>query len=76
MPSIVAQKYGVFNVIVFFTVVMGVLIYCLGAIKTSDGFVAFAVIFGFFSGGGIRFPLFTVLALTQFLAQGYPLRHL
>lgn len=53
VPAFVAQKYGVFNVLVFFTVVIGVLICCLGVVKTSGGFVAFAIVFGFFSGGGI-----------------------
>ncbi|KAF5384257.1 hypothetical protein D9615_003436 [Tricholomella constricta] len=53
VPTIFVPKYGVFNLIVFFTFVMGVLIYCLGAVKSSNGFVAFAVFFGFFSGGGI-----------------------
>ncbi|GLB39628.1 putative MFS general substrate transporter [Lyophyllum shimeji] len=52
VPAVFAQKYGVFNVTIFLTVGMGVLIYCMGVIETTSGFVTFAVFFGFFFGGG------------------------
>ncbi|KAG6901232.1 hypothetical protein C0995_014993 [Termitomyces sp. Mi166 len=53
MATYYVPKVGVFNLHISFTLAMAVLIYVLGAIKTLGGFFVFAVLYGFFSGGGI-----------------------
>ncbi|KAG5635891.1 hypothetical protein H0H81_009752 [Sphagnurus paluster] len=52
VPGIFAPRFGVFNLLIFFTLAMAILIFCLGAVNDTGGFVAFAIAFGFFSGGG------------------------
>jgi len=53
IPTFYAPRLGVINLLLFFTAGMGVLLFCLGTIKSAGGFAAFSVAFGFVSGGAI-----------------------
>lgn len=52
VPTPLAPKIGVFNMLSFFMFGMAVIIYSFGAVKDEKGVVIFAIFFGFFSGGG------------------------
>ncbi|TFK75525.1 MFS general substrate transporter [Pluteus cervinus] len=53
LPGLIVSKYGVFNVMIFFTSVMGILLLSMITVKDVVGVVVFAILYGFFSGGGI-----------------------
>jgi hypothetical protein len=50
-----AAKFGVLNIIIFMTFGTGVLVFALLGITNVGGVVAFAILYGFFSGGGLSF---------------------
>lgn len=52
VPTVLAPRVGVFNMISFFMFGMAAIIYSFGAVKDEQGIIVFAVFFGFFSGGG------------------------
>ncbi|KAG6829972.1 hypothetical protein H0H92_002777 [Tricholoma furcatifolium] len=64
IPPIFVPKLGVFNLIIIFTLCMSASLYSLGAIHTTGGFFVFAILYGFFSGGGISLtpPMLASLA--------------
>ncbi|KAF8065015.1 major facilitator superfamily domain-containing protein [Lyophyllum atratum] len=53
LPPALAPKLGVVNLVIFFTFSMAVLEYCLLLMHDIGGFVAFAVVYGFFSGASV-----------------------
>ncbi|KAF9460408.1 MFS general substrate transporter [Collybia nuda] len=53
LPSLFAPRFGVFNLIIFFTVGAGITILCMTAVKDVAGTACFAVFFGFCSGATI-----------------------
>lgn len=50
VPPLLAQRLGIVNLVIFFTFSMAVLEYCLLLLTDVSGFMAFAVVYGFFSG--------------------------
>lgn len=52
VPTIFAPRCGVFNMLIFFTYAMAALLFAMGGLTNAAGFTVFAVLFGFFSGGG------------------------
>lgn len=51
LPGIVADKIGRFNILVINSVCAGILLLCWIAATSNSSIIAFAVIYGFFSGG-------------------------
>jgi hypothetical protein len=52
IPAAFVPICGNINLNIFCTICMATLIYSLVAVKTVGGVVAFAIIYGFFQGGG------------------------
>lgn len=52
VPAFLAPRYGVYNMAIPFTACMGILMYSILGIVNAGGLVVFAIIYGFFSGGG------------------------
>lgn len=50
LPSILAPRVGVFNLLIFFTTGMGVIAVCMAAIRDIASAVLIAIFYGFFSG--------------------------
>lgn len=53
LPATLAPRCGVINLAIFCTLCMGTLMFCLRAVTDTGGLIAFSVIYGFFSGGGM-----------------------
>ncbi|KAG6916350.1 hypothetical protein DXG01_007241 [Tephrocybe rancida] len=53
VPSALAPKLGIVNMVIFFTFCMAILEYSLLLVSNKGGFIAFAVVYGFFSGAGV-----------------------
>lgn len=51
LPGIVADKIGRFNILVINSVCAGIILLCWIAATSNSSIIAFAVIYGFFSGG-------------------------
>ncbi|KAL0958737.1 hypothetical protein HGRIS_014065 [Hohenbuehelia grisea] len=51
LPNFLADKYGMFNVMIPLTIISGALIFGMFGAGTTGGLVAFALFYGFFSGG-------------------------
>ncbi|KAF4585078.1 hypothetical protein EYR40_001914 [Pleurotus pulmonarius] len=51
VPNFLADKYGPFNVMIPSTIISGGLIYAMFGASTTGGIIAFAIFYGFFSGG-------------------------
>jgi len=50
IPNFLADRMGVFNVLIFMTFGTGVLVFALFGVTTVAGVVVFAILYGFFSG--------------------------
>ena len=64
LPNALADKTGPFNIIVPGSLVFGVLLLCMMAVKTEAALIALAVLTGFFSGVYIALPPICFVALT------------
>jgi MFS-type transporter involved in bile tolerance (Atg22 family) len=53
IPALFVHKCGIVNLNIVMTICMTALIYSLAVVKTTGGIVAFAIIYGFFQGGGL-----------------------
>jgi MFS family permease len=51
LPNFLADRYGIFNVMVPSTFLTGALVFALMGAKTVPGVVMFGILYGFFSGG-------------------------
>jgi hypothetical protein len=68
IPALFVHKCGVVNLNIVMTICMTVLIYSLAVVKTTGGILAFAIIYGFFQGGGLS----AVQSCSQpFIEYGY-----
>jgi hypothetical protein len=57
LPNLFADSFGVLNIEIFMSLAAGVLILAFLGIGNIGGVVAFAILYGFFSGGGLfSFP--------------------
>jgi hypothetical protein len=55
LPSMIAQYFGVYNLIVPSTLCIGITIFCMAAVTNVAGVMVFAILFGFFSGGSMLY---------------------
>ncbi|EJF60332.1 hypothetical protein DICSQDRAFT_171292 [Dichomitus squalens LYAD-421 SS1] len=64
IPNFLADYYGRFNVIIPMTTIAGLLMFAMFGAKTEHGIVAFAILYGFFSGCFLSMaaPMLTVFA--------------
>lgn len=65
IPNAMADKLGVFNMILPGALVMSILIFCLIAVKSVAGIVIVTLLFGFFSGVFIALPPVCFVMLTK-----------
>jgi len=56
VPNFVADKTGPFNIIVPCALVSGLLTLCLIPVRSVGGIIAFALLYGFFSGSFVSLP--------------------
>ncbi|KAF9011754.1 MFS general substrate transporter [Cyathus striatus] len=61
---LLASRCGVFNLNIFFTASMGIMLYSFLAVKNGTGVIIFAVVYGILSGGAISYtpPMMASLA--------------
>ncbi|KKY21310.1 putative mfs monocarboxylate transporter [Phaeomoniella chlamydospora] len=64
VPNFFADKTGPFLVLIPGCFISGLLALCWIAIKSTRGLIAFAVLFGFFTGGIVSITPLTVVAIT------------
>ncbi|EJF55444.1 hypothetical protein DICSQDRAFT_175897 [Dichomitus squalens LYAD-421 SS1] len=64
IPNFLADYYGRFNVIIPMTTIAGLLMFAMFGAKTEHGIIAFAILYGFFSGCFLSMaaPMITVFA--------------
>jgi len=55
IPNLLADEFGPINVILCTSFATGVMVFALLGIKSVAGVAVFAVLYGFFSGGGLSF---------------------
>ncbi|KAF8067971.1 major facilitator superfamily domain-containing protein [Lyophyllum atratum] len=67
VPTLLARPLGVFNLMLFSMIALGILILCVLLIKDIPGTVIFTILYGFFSGcyGGLLGPMLASLAKTD-----------
>ncbi|KAL4748264.1 hypothetical protein BDW72DRAFT_180887 [Aspergillus terricola var. indicus] len=65
IPTAMADKFGPFNLIGPFCMVVGILILCMIAVVNEAGIIVIAVFAGFFSGALIGLPPLCFVALTK-----------
>ncbi|KAL4738383.1 major facilitator superfamily domain-containing protein [Aspergillus similis] len=65
IPTAMADKFGPFNLIGPFCMVVGILILCMIAVVNEAGIIVIAVFSGFFSGALIGLPPLCFVALTK-----------
>ena len=53
IPNLFADKYGVMNAMILMSFGTGVMVFALFGVKNVVGVVIFALLYGFFSGGGM-----------------------
>ena len=53
IPNLLADKLGVLNVFIVVTFGAGILLFALFGINSVGGVTIFAILYGFFSGGGL-----------------------
>ena len=53
VPPMFTTQCGVVNLNILSAIVLAILLFSLAAVKTMGGILAFALIYGFFVGGGI-----------------------
>lgn len=63
-PNFLADYAGPLNILTPFATVTGILAMCWIAIKTLPGVIAFAALYGFFSGGFVSMPPVALVSLT------------
>lgn len=69
VPPMLADTFGKLNIITCVALINGVLLLCWLAIENTGGVVAFAVIYGFFSGGLGTFPPFVLPSLSTDISK-------
>lgn len=65
LPNALSDKVGQFNMIVPGALMVGILVFCLIAVKSVAGIIAVTVLFGFFSGVFIALPPVCLVILTK-----------
>lgn len=64
IPGLLAPRFGPLNILLASAIISGILSLCWIAITDSGGLIAFAVLYGFFSGAFVALPAVALTALT------------
>ncbi|OJI83159.1 hypothetical protein ASPTUDRAFT_57117 [Aspergillus tubingensis CBS 134.48] len=64
IPGLLAPRFGPLNILLASAIISGVLSLCWIAITDSGGLIAFAVLYGFFSGAFVALPAVALTSLT------------
>lgn len=64
IPNFVADKVGPLNVLVPVSMISGILALCWIGISNLRGTIAFALLYGFFTGGFVSIPLVALVTLS------------
>ncbi|KAG6907710.1 hypothetical protein DXG01_007728 [Tephrocybe rancida] len=64
IPTLLVARMGVFNTIIPFVLISGLLVFCTSALKDAVGTIVFAILYGFFAGAhaGLLSPMISSLA--------------
>lgn len=67
VSTILVRPFGVFNLMIFSMLVLGILVFCALVIKDVPGTVVFSILYGFFTGAyaGLLGPMLASLAKTD-----------
>ncbi|KAL2132324.1 hypothetical protein VTI74DRAFT_3928 [Chaetomium olivicolor] len=65
LPNALSDRIGVFNTIAPLSMIMGITLFCLLAVRNTPGIVVMAVVTGFFSGVVIALPPVCFRVLTE-----------
>lgn len=71
IPAIFAPKLGVFNLLIVLTVCESALLYSIVAVESGGAMIAFAIIYGFISGGGKLVSHLPEWCLTHRISRRY-----
>lgn len=64
VPNLLADRTGPLNVLIPATFATAILALCWIGIRNTPGLIAFAILYGFFSGGFVSLPPVTLVSLT------------
>jgi hypothetical protein len=64
IPNFVTDKIGPLNVLLPVSMISGILILCWIGVSNLGGTIAFAILYGFFSGGFVSIPAVALVTLT------------
>ncbi|QRV85479.1 major facilitator superfamily transporter [Ceratobasidium sp. AG-Ba] len=64
IPNLLADKFGIFNVIIPCSAIVGVLVFAMFGVKSAGALIVFSILYGFFSGAFVSLisPMFVALA--------------
>ncbi|KAG9091461.1 hypothetical protein FRC06_000557 [Ceratobasidium sp. 370] len=64
IPNLLADKFGIFNVIIPCSAIVGVLVFAMFGVTSVGALIAFSILYGFFSGAFVSLisPMFVALA--------------
>ncbi|KAG9074018.1 hypothetical protein FS749_014467, partial [Ceratobasidium sp. UAMH 11750] len=64
IPNLLADKFGIFNVIIPCSAIVGVLVFAMFGVTSVGALIVFSILYGFFSGAFVSLisPMFVALA--------------
>ncbi|KAF8261435.1 major facilitator superfamily domain-containing protein [Lactarius quietus] len=68
-PTALADRIGTLNTIIPCTLICGALVLAWTAVRSTGGLIAFALLYGFFSGSFVSLPPSTLVALSSDLSK-------
>ncbi|KAF7181202.1 hypothetical protein CNMCM7691_000331 [Aspergillus felis] len=69
VPGLLGLRFGPLNILLGSAIISGILSLCWVTISNAGGLIAFAVLYGFFSGAFVSLPAVALMALTPNLQK-------